>query len=82
MIQRFKSFSIGGEFSFSENVAVRIGYDNQQRQDLKLGTSLGIAGFSAGIGIRILGKYQFDYALNSFGKVGSMHRFNLGYSFE
>jgi len=81
-IQRFKSFSLGGELSFSENVAVRIGYDNQKRQDLKLGTSLGIAGFSAGIGIKFLNRYQFDYALNSFGKVGSMHRFNLGYSFE
>jgi long-subunit fatty acid transport protein len=82
LIQHLKSFSIGGELSFSDNVAVRIGYDNQKRQDFKLGTSLGIAGFSAGIGIKFLNRYQFDYALNSSGKVGSVHRFNLGYTFE
>lgn len=82
IIQHFKSFSIGGEFTFSENVLFRIGYNNEKRQDLKLGTSLGIAGFSAGLGIRFLDKYSFDYSLNSLGKVGSTHRFNLGYSFN
>jgi hypothetical protein len=81
-IQHFKSFSIGGEIAFSDNVSARIGYNNERRQDLKLGTSLGIAGFSAGIGIKVADKYKFDYSLNSFGKVGSMHRFNLGYSFD
>ena len=81
-IQHFKSFSIGGELAFSDNVCVRIGYNNERRQDLKLGTSLGIAGFSAGLGIKIAEKYKFDYSLNSFGKVGSMHRFNLGYTFN
>jgi len=81
-IQHFKSFSIGGEFTFSDNVLARIGYSNEKRQDLKLGTSLGIAGFSAGLGIKFLDKYSFDYSLNSLGKVGSTHRFNLGYSFK
>ncbi len=81
-IQHFKSFSIGGEFTFSENVLFRIGYNNEKRQDLKLGTSLGIAGFSAGIGIHFLDRYSFDYSLNSLGKVGSTHRFNLGYKFD
>lgn len=81
-IQHLKSFSIGGEFTFSENVLGRIGYSNERRQDLKLGTSLGIAGFSAGIGIRFLDQYSFDYSLNSLGKVGTTHRFNLGYKFD
>jgi hypothetical protein len=81
-LQHFKSFAIGGEFTFSENVLARIGYSNERRQDLKLGSSLGIAGFSAGIGIRFLDKYSFDYSLNSLGKVGSTHRFNLGYKFD
>jgi hypothetical protein len=78
-IGRLKSFAIGGEFILSDYVSARIGYNNQQRQDLKLGTSLGLSGFSAGIGIRFLEKYKFDYALNSLGKVGSTHRFNFGY---
>lgn len=81
-IQRFKDFAIGGELSFSDNVAVRLGYSNEARQDLKLGTTLGISGFSTGIGIKFAGKYQFDYSLNSMGKVGSTHRFNLGYTFN
>lgn len=82
IVQHFKSFSIGGEFTFSENVLFRIGYNNERRQDLKLGTSLGIAGFSAGLGINFLDRYSFDYSLSSLGKVGSTHRFNLGYSFN
>jgi hypothetical protein len=81
-LQHFKSFAIGGEFTFSENVSARIGYNNERRQDLKLGSSLGIAGFSAGIGIHFLDRYSFDYSLNSLGKVGSTHRFNLGYKFD
>lgn len=81
-LQHFRSFSLGGEFTFSENVLFRIGYNNEKRQDLKLGTSLGIAGFSAGLGIRFLERYSLDYSLNSLGKVGSTHRFNLGYSFN
>jgi hypothetical protein len=81
-IQHFKSFSIGAEFIFSENVSARLGYDNENRQDMKLGTSLGIAGFSAGIGFKIADKYLFDYSLNSLGKTGSTHRVNLGYIFN
>jgi hypothetical protein len=81
-LQYFRSFAIGGEFTFSENISARIGYNNERRQDLKLGTSLGIAGFSAGIGIHFLDRYSFDYSLNSLGKVGSTHRFNLGYKFD
>ncbi|HEY3251806.1 MAG TPA: type IX secretion system protein PorQ [Ignavibacteria bacterium] len=81
IIQHLKSFSLGGELAFSENVALRIGYSNEKRQDLKLGTSLGIAGFSTGLGIKIADKYVFDYSLNSLGKVGSTHRVNIGMIF-
>jgi hypothetical protein len=82
LIQHLKSFSIGAEFIFSDNVSARLGYDNESRQDLKLGTSLGIAGFSTGLGIRMADSYVFDYSLNSLGKVGSTHRVNLGYIFN
>ncbi len=81
-IQHIKAFSIGAEFIFSDNVSARLGYDNENRQDLKLGTSLGIAGFSTGLGIKFGDKYMFDYALNSLGKVGSTHRVNIGYIFN
>lgn len=80
--QHLRSFSFGGEFLFSENFNARVGYSNDKRQDLKLGESLGIAGFSAGFGIIVNDKYKFDYSLNSLGKVGSTHRFNLGITFK
>ena len=82
LLQHFKAFSIGAEFIFSDYVSARLGYDNQSRQDMKLGTSLGISGFSTGLGIRFAEKYVFDYSLNSLGKVGSTHRVNLGYIFN
>lgn len=81
-VQHLKAFSIGTEIIFSDNVSARLGYDNEQRQDLKLGSSLGIAGFSAGIGIKFADRVVFDYGLNSLGKVGSTHRINLGYVFN
>ena len=82
LIQHLKSFSIGAEFIFSDNVSARLGYNNENRQDMKLGTSLGIAGFSTGLGIKFGEKYLFDYSLNSLGKVGSTHRVNVGYIFN
>lgn len=82
LIQHLKAFAIGGEFTFSQNFIVRIGYSNEKRQDLKLGTSLGIAGFSGGIGLKFADKYSIDYSLNSMGKIGSTHRFNVGYTFD
>ena len=81
-MQHLKAFSIGAEFIFSDYVSARLGYDNESRQDMKLGTSLGISGFSTGLGIRFAEKYVFDYSLNSLGKVGSTHRVNVGYIFN
>jgi hypothetical protein len=82
LLQHFRAFSIGAEFIFSDNVSARLGYDNESRQDMKLGTSLGIAGFSTGLGFKFADKYVFDYSLNSLGKVGSTHRVNIGYIFN
>ena len=79
---RFKNLSVGGEFDFSDNVRFRIGYNNNQRQDLKTGSSLGIAGFSAGLGMKILDNYSVDYAFNSMGKVGATHRIDLGFNWK
>lgn len=76
---RFSNFSFGAEFIMSESVRLRAGYNNQQRKDLKLGTSAGLAGMSLGGGI-LLGEYVFDYAFNSYGKIGSLHRISIGMS--
>ncbi len=76
---RFSSFSVGAEFIMSESVRLRVGYNNQQRKELKLGTSAGLAGMSLGGGI-LLGEYVVDYAFNSYGKIGSLHRISIGMS--
>jgi hypothetical protein len=79
-IDHLKSFSLGGEFTLSSVIKLRVGYNNQRRQDLKLGTSSGMAGFSLGGSIFVKG-YVVDYAYNSFGAVGATHRISLSTSF-
>jgi hypothetical protein len=80
MLSHFSAFSLGAEFLMSESVRLRLGYNNQQRKELKLGTSANLAGISFGGGI-VLGDYVIDYAFNSYGKIGSLHRISIGSSF-
>ena len=77
---RFRAFSIGGEFTLSKVLQARVGYDNEKRKDLKIGTSSGLAGFSGGIGITV-SEYRVDYSLSSLGKIGSLHRISIGTNF-
>lgn len=79
---RFKNLSVGGEFDFSDNVKFRLGYNNGDRQNLSTGSSLGVAGFSTGLGIKFLKSYSLDYAFNSMGKVGSTHRIDVGFALK
>lgn len=76
---RFKNITAGGEIEISQNINFRVGYDNQLRQELKTGSSIGIGGFSAGLGFKLQDKYQIDYGFNSMGKLGSTHRVNVGF---
>ncbi|MCI0706886.1 MAG: type IX secretion system protein PorQ [Ignavibacteriae bacterium] len=76
VLERLKAFSLGVEFLMSESVRARVGYSNEKRQELKLGTGAGLAGFSLGLGI-LVQDYQFDYAFNSYGKIGGLHRVTL-----
>ena len=77
---RLSAFSIGAEFLMSESVRLRVGFDNEKRRELKLGTTSGMAGFSFGGGI-LVQDYVIDYALNSYGKIGSIHRISVGMNF-
>lgn len=74
------AFSIGMEFSSSENLQLRVGYNNQQRKDFKVLSSSGLAGLSFGAGL-LSEPYTFDYAFNSMGKIGGLHRVTVGISF-
>jgi hypothetical protein len=74
---RFRNFSVGGEFTLSPVLQLRFGYNNEQRRELKIGTSSGLAGFSGGLGVTV-DTYRVDYALSSLGKIGSLHRVTIG----
>jgi hypothetical protein len=71
-VSHFKMYSIGGEFTLSKELRFRFGFDNERRKDLTLGTSSGLAGFSFGGGIA-LQTFRFDYALTSWGRIGSLN---------
>lgn len=77
---RFRSFTVGGEFTLSKVLLFRFGYDNARRQDFRIGTSADLAGFSAGLGILVAG-YTVDYSLSSLGKAGMLHRFSVSTAF-
>ncbi len=79
-MSRFKAFSLGGEFLVTQNVQFRFGYNNERRTDLKIGKSSGLAGFSLGAGF-MLNEYKVDYAFNSLGKIGGLHRIAVGILF-
>ena len=73
---RFSSFSVGGEFTISDPLRLRLGYNNRIRQDVSFGASKGLGGISAGLGI-IVDEYRFDYGFNSLAGLGGMHRITL-----
>ena len=77
---RLRTFSVGAEFSASTNFTLRIGYNNERRRDLKIGTGSGLAGLSAGGGISTE-MYTFDYAFTSYGTIGSLHRVSVAITF-
>ena len=77
--QRFKAFTVGAEFTLSNVMKLRFGYDNERRSEFKIGTTAGIAGFNAGLGVKV-SDYQFDYGYSSLGPVGGLHRIGISTS--
>jgi len=75
-ISHLRAFTIGAEFTLSKVLRLRLGYDNEKRQELKIGTLAGLAGFNVGLGAVIKG-YSFDYGFSSLGAIGALHRISL-----
>jgi len=73
---RLKKFSIGGEFTLSQLIRLRLGYNNDIHQGLDTGTGAGFSGVSIGLGLQI-SSYRFDYGFSSFGDLGATHRVGL-----
>ncbi len=66
----------GGEFTLSDHLFFRLGYNSLAREQ-KIGLAdERFAGFSTGLGI-IYQKYKIDYSFASYGAVGSQNRFSL-----
>ncbi len=78
--QKFSSFSLGAEFYLSKVLTLRFGYNNQQRSDLAVGQSAGLAGIDLGLGALISG-YRFDYGYSSLGLIGSINRISVSTTF-
>jgi hypothetical protein len=73
---RLKKFSLGGEFTLSQMLRLRLGYDNDLHQGLDTGKGAGFAGVSLGFGL-LWQDYRFDYSFSSFGDLGATHRFGF-----
>ncbi len=80
-MKRFDEFTLGGEFTLSKVIKLRLGYDNQKRKDFKIANFSGLAGFNAGIGITIK-DYNFNYAFSSLGQIGGIHSIGINTSFN
>ncbi|MFI5252787.1 MAG: type IX secretion system protein PorQ [Bacteroidota bacterium] len=79
-VSHLNAFTIGMEYSASENFCLRFGYNNQQRQDYKILSGSGLAGISLGAGL-MAQPYTFDYSFNSMGSIGALHRVTVGIGF-
>ena len=71
-----KRFSIGGEFTLSEKLRVRLGYDNDLHSDVESTDDYRFGGISAGFGFYFK-KFRIDYAYSNYGALGGISRFGL-----
>ncbi len=72
--------NIGGEFTLTEGVFLRLGYNSLGRE-LKIGADGDqYAGISLGLGLQWQ-QIQFDYGLSSFGAIGYLNRASFSYRF-
>lgn len=67
---------LGGEFIPAKFLSLRIGYNYQRRQELKLASRPATVGFSWGIGLKI-SKFNFSYARATYHLAGSPNYFTL-----
>lgn len=73
---------VGGEFLIARRWHLGFGYHGARGDDRLSGVDgEGLRGVSAGIGGEIPGGFRFHWAWSSYGELGSLNRFSLGYSF-
>lgn len=74
-------FNIGAEFTLSKVIQLRFGYENMKRKDYKITSVSALGGFSFGLGVNVK-NYNIDYAFNSAGVIGAMHRIGITTTIE
>ncbi|MCA1752848.1 MAG: PorV/PorQ family protein [Flavobacteriales bacterium] len=69
------------EIILSENFFIRLGYNYNRRQELKIDTRPGTGGFTYGFGLRV-SKFHLSYARASFNLAGVANHFGLSVRFD
>ncbi len=62
----------------SKNFHISFAYNDQRRQELKIESRPGIAGFSAGFGLNIK-RFTFNYGISKYHLAGTMQNFTISY---
>jgi hypothetical protein len=73
---RFKRFAFGGEFTLSERLRFRLGYNNDLHSNVESTNDYRFGGISAGFGLYIK-KFRIDYAYSNYGALGGINRFGI-----
>lgn len=76
-----RHFVIGGEVLLTPNFNLRVGYNYQRRQELKLQSHPGIAGFSFGFGLKIL-RFHLSYGYAKYHAAGGPNHFTISTNFS
>jgi len=71
----------GGEILLTKNFHIRMGYNYQRRQEMKLDARPGISGFSFGFGLKIL-KFHLSYGYARYHMAGGPNHFTMAINFS
>ncbi len=72
----FSHLHVGGEFLFSKNFNIRLGYNFRRRQEMALDLYKHNVGLTWGFSMRV-SKFHFNYARAAYHAVGPMHTFSV-----
>ncbi len=70
---------VGGEISPVKNLSLRLGYNYQRRQELKIREKVGMVGFSWGVSLRI-SKFEISYARATYSLAGAPNFFTFTFN--
>jgi hypothetical protein len=74
-----RHFVVGGEISPFKNLSLRLGYNYQRRQELKIQEKAGMVGFSWGVSIRV-SKFEISYARATYSLAGAPNYFTFTFN--